>query len=524
MQAAVKVRAERAKTISNTGLWMGLVLLGALLGPVADAGAGLLEVSWTAPVTNANGTPLTDLAGYRVYLGTSTPACPGSSYHAVASSTSTPGANQTVRATITGLNAGTTYWMRITAVDQSGNQSACTSAVSGVARGSLSVSPTGTVAFGSLLLGLFLDRTFTVQNTSGSSLSGTASVGAPFSIVSGGSFTLAGGASQPVVVRFRPTSLGSFVGNVNFTAGGDTISRGVSGSATGSSTASPTLSISRTGSGSGTVTSSPSGISCGSDCTQTYTAGTRVTLTASAASGSTFGGWSGGGCSGTGTCSVTLNATMSVTATFNSSSTTPRLTITRAGSGTGTVTSSPSGISCGSDCTQTYTSGTRVTLTASAASGSTFAGWSGGGCSGTGTCAVTVSGAIGVTATFNSGTSTSRPDLIVTSLSIPSTVYRTSGFSIKFNVVNQGSVAAGTTRLTIYLTRDIALSSGNVLLRVLSVASIPAGGTISNAITQTLPSGTGTGTYYIFLIADQGRQVAESNETNNTVKRAITVR
>jgi subtilase family serine protease len=62
-----------------------------------------------------------------------------------------------------------------------------------------------------------------------------------------------------------------------------------------------------------------------------------------------------------------------------------------------------------------------------------------------------------------------------------------------------------------------------VLLRVLTVSGIPAGGTISNAITQTLPSGTGTGLYYIFLIADQGRAVAESNESNNTVKKAVTV-
>jgi hypothetical protein len=42
-----------------------------------------------------------------------------------------------------------------------------------------------------------------------------------------------------------------------------------------------------------------------------------VTLTATAASGSTFAGWSGGGCSGTGTCTVTMTADKSVTANFD---------------------------------------------------------------------------------------------------------------------------------------------------------------------------------------------------------------
>jgi hypothetical protein len=76
------------------------------------------------------------------------------------------------------------------------------------------------------------------------------------------------------------------------------------------------------------------------------------------------------------------------------------LTVTKAGSGTGTVTSSPAGIACGSTCAQAYPSGTTVTLSATAASGSKFAGWSGGGCSGTGTCVVTMSATKVATATF----------------------------------------------------------------------------------------------------------------------------
>ena len=75
------------------------------------------------------------------------------------------------------------------------------------------------------------------------------------------------------------------------------------------------------------------------------------------------------------------------------------LNVTKAGTGTGVVTSSPAGINCGSDCTEVYTAGTFVTLTATPDSSSTFAGWSGA-CTGSGTCSVTMNGAKNVTATF----------------------------------------------------------------------------------------------------------------------------
>jgi hypothetical protein len=79
------------------------------------------------------------------------------------------------------------------------------------------------------------------------------------------------------------------------------------------------------------------------------------------------------------------------------------LTVTKAGIGTGTVTSSPAGINCGSDCNESYAIGTSVTLTAAPGAGSTFAGWSGA-CSGTGSCAVSMTVARSVTATFNATT------------------------------------------------------------------------------------------------------------------------
>jgi hypothetical protein len=71
------------------------------------------------------------------------------------------------------------------------------------------------------------------------------------------------------------------------------------------------------------VSSSPAGINCGATCTASYTSGTSLTLTATPASGSTFSGWSGSGCSGTGPCTVTLSANTAVTATLTLQSTPP---------------------------------------------------------------------------------------------------------------------------------------------------------------------------------------------------------
>jgi hypothetical protein len=161
------------------------------------------------------------------------------------------------------------------------------------------------------------------------------------------------------------------------------------------------LTVTKPGNGVGSVGSAPAGIDCGSDCSEGFNYGTEVTLTATAATGSDFTGWSGGGCSGNAsTCTVTMDQARSVSASFVSQKRT--LSVTRAGTGPGSVTSAPAGIDCGNDCAGDFDYGTEVTLTAVAPNGSHFAGWSGDGCSGaSSSCTVTMDQARAVTAEFS---------------------------------------------------------------------------------------------------------------------------
>jgi ABC-type phosphate transport system substrate-binding protein len=164
------------------------------------------------------------------------------------------------------------------------------------------------------------------------------------------------------------------------------------------------LTVSKTGSGGGTVTSSPAGISCGGVCGAKFKKGEVVTLTESPESGSEFKGWTG--CeseeeSGK-KCKVTISAAKSVSAKFDLEQ--HQLTVTPGGSGSGTVTSSPAGITCGAICTAKFNHGTVVTLTESPEAGSEFKGWTG--CeseeeSGK-KCKVTISAAKSVTVEFAS--------------------------------------------------------------------------------------------------------------------------
>ncbi len=165
-----------------------------------------------------------------------------------------------------------------------------------------------------------------------------------------------------------------------------------------------TLTIAKIGNGTGTITSNPAGIDCGTTCTLTVSSGTVVTLTAAPSPSNTFTDWGGACAAGSATCAVPITADQTVSATFTRSTATPRVSVTIAGTGAGSVTCSANGgapAPCG-----TYSWGAQISVVATPNGGSVFAGWSGGVCSGTGPCVVTLTENTVVTATFVAGSST----------------------------------------------------------------------------------------------------------------------
>jgi Divergent InlB B-repeat domain len=159
----------------------------------------------------------------------------------------------------------------------------------------------------------------------------------------------------------------------------------------------PSVTVSKIGNG--TVLAAAVKINCGGACTANVAAGTSVTLTANPG-GSLFSGW-GGACNGVDlNCSLTVNDSLNITATFTAIHT---LSIGHAGNGT--VTGNPGGlqstqINCGGACSAKFAEGTVVTLAAAPSAGAKFTSWSGA-CSGTSpTCSVTISKDTQVQANF----------------------------------------------------------------------------------------------------------------------------
>jgi hypothetical protein len=135
-------------------------------------------------------------------------------------------------------------------------------------------------------------------------------------------FAAAGGANRAISRTFDTTASASGQVVIAFTKGGGPDNPKVCGIAIAASGGGPTtyaLDVTRSGTGGGTVAGGP--INCGSACSADLASGTTLTLTATAATGSTFAGWSGD-CAGTGACSLSMTGARSVGATFNTAGST----------------------------------------------------------------------------------------------------------------------------------------------------------------------------------------------------------
>ncbi len=218
--------------------------------------------------------------------------------------------------------------------------------------------------------------------------------GGEFSVGCTGVFTASAGTianGQTLCVRHSAAASSNTQTTTVVTIGG------ISGNFTSTTaTATPeTFLLTVTNDGNGIVVSDISGISCGSTCTAQFTGGAVVTLVASSAPGFAFSGWRGA-CTGIDICRVTMLGARAVSAVFAAQ---VSLAISKSGSGSGTVVSTPEGVNCGSVCNSAFPAGTSVSLMAQPDSGSQFLGW-GVSCIGTALCDVTMSEARTVTAAF----------------------------------------------------------------------------------------------------------------------------
>jgi uncharacterized repeat protein (TIGR02543 family) len=262
----------------------------------------------------------------------------------------------------------------------------------------------------------------------------------------------------------------------------------------------PTLEVTVQNASGGTVVSSPSGIVCGTACFAAYNAGTLISLTAVPNTGYVFTGWYGA-CSGTSTCTVTASGAQTVSAGFDTA-TSAILNVSIAGQGTGSVSSVPSGISCGQYCTATYGQGTSITLAATPSTNSVFSGWSGA-CSGVSSCVVSMSSNQTVTANFSPLSNpppTSTLSLTVSGpgsgsvVSVPSGINCSTSCSDSFTTSTQVTLTATASSGSVFTGWDSSACAGTDPCTVILTSDTSVGAAFNQAFPVTVAfTGSGAG-------------------------------
>ena len=151
------------------------------------------------------------------------------------------------------------------------------------------------------------------------------------------------------------------------------------------------------GNGVGTVVSTPPGINCPGQCSALFPIGVELTLTPTPGMNSQFNGWTGIQCGSFGTtpCVRTLSQGFTASAEFLSAG----FSLTVQVDGAGQVVSTPAGIDCPGDCSESYSSAQSIELVATPDPGQIFSGWSGD-CTGQGACVLMLGSDSSITARF----------------------------------------------------------------------------------------------------------------------------
>jgi hypothetical protein len=268
--------------------------------------------------------------------------------------------------------------------------------------------------------------------------------------------------------------------------------------------------------GSGQVVSHDGGINTDFDNSQVYDAGTKVILEATPAAGYIFGGWGGDVHSTDATLTVTMSSDKVITAKFAPEGATYTLTILKSGSGSGTVTSDDEAINCGTVCSQSYTSGTLIKLTATPDENSGFEGWSGDISSTNSTVPVIINGDLTIIAVFGPPP---LPDLTGEwhDLKITRFLGRTTIITGFFELKNISEAPADYGyKVSYYLSSDgisldIPLNTRAITLALLGESSRKL------MFTRYVEGSVNVSGKYLVAVIDPENVLTEENKTNNLV-------
>jgi probable HAF family extracellular repeat protein len=259
----------------------------------------------------------------------------------------------------------------------------------------------------------------------------------------------------------------------------------------------------------GTVFSQPPQIMCGNDCSAPYLPGTLVTLLTQSIPGYVWTGWSGD-CTGTGACVVDMNADHSVVANFSATNATFTFNIVLAGTGVGVVARGAT--ECPSNCSIGLPPGLSVNLVATPGTGSTFAGWSGGGCNPKMIeCDLTMNSDATVTATFNSTgpvhvavpnvvgmtQATATTTITLAGLTVGAVSMQSSATVIAGSVISEGPAAG--TNVSTGSAVNLVVSSGMTVPNVVgqtqaqAASAINGAGLVLGTVTQQSSSSVASG-------------------------------